>query len=206
VRETLPSLLNQSLVHQPSFSSLTHIFHLWKLFDPFGTYNFPSFLFKLLSTIIIFLLFQVAMTTPPFNLQDLISGTEALNCDDPSTLETLPLATPLLALHRLIGKLLSSKPPSAYWLRETLVNSWKFAHPFEITDLLENKYHIIVSHQAHVDKIMELGPWNIKGSLLVLTPWTPDLTFEEVELFTCAFWVQIHGLPLQNMTARMLQV
>lgn len=36
---------------------------------------------------------------------------------------------------------------------------------------------------------MELGPWNFKGSLLVLTPWTLDLTVEEVELFTCAFWV-----------------
>jgi hypothetical protein len=86
------------------------------------------------------------MTTPPINLQDLISGTEALNCDDQSTPQTLLLATPILALHRLIGKLLSSKPPSAYWLRETLVNSWKFAHPFEITDLPENKYLITVSH------------------------------------------------------------
>jgi hypothetical protein len=49
---------------------------------------------------------------------------------------------------------------------------------------------------------MDLGPWNIKGSLLVLKPWTPEVTFDEVELSTCPFWVQVHGLPLQNMTAR----
>jgi hypothetical protein len=140
------------------------------------------------------------MTSAPFNLQDLISRTEALNCDGPSTLETLPLAaTPHQALHCIIGKLLSPKPPSAYWLRETL--AWKFSYPFKIDDLSENKYLITVSQQSHVDKIMDLGPWNIKGSLLVLTPLTHDLTFEEVELFTCAFWVQIHGMPLQNMTA-----
>jgi hypothetical protein len=107
-----------------------------------------------------------------------------------------------VAFHRLIGKLLSSKPLSANWLLTTLVNPWKFAHPFEITDLPENKFLITVSHQAHVDKIMELGPWNIKGSLLILTPWTSNFTFEEVELYECAFWVQIHGLPLYNMTAR----
>jgi hypothetical protein len=49
---------------------------------------------------------------------------------------------------------------------------------------------------------MELGPWNIKGSLLVLKPWTPELTFDEVIPIHCPFWVQAHGLPLQNMTAR----
>jgi hypothetical protein len=142
------------------------------------------------------------MDLSPFNLQALIACTEALSCDDPTTLESLPLVNRHQALHRLIGKVLSSKSPSAYWLRESLVHSWKFAHSFEIDDLPDNKYLITVSQPTHVKKIMELGPWNYKGSLIVLTPWSPHLTFEEVELYICAFWVQIHGLPLQNMTAR----
>jgi hypothetical protein len=142
------------------------------------------------------------MDLSSFNLQALIVGTEALNCEDPTTLESLPLVSPHQALHRLIGTVLSSKPPSAYWLRESLVHSWKFALPFEIDDLPDNKYLITVSQPSHVHKIMELGPWNYKGSLIVLTPWSHHLTFDEVELHTCAFWVQIHGLPLQNMTAR----
>jgi hypothetical protein len=90
------------------------------------------------------------------NLQALIDETEALNCEDPSTLETFPLTAPQPELYRIV---------------------------------------------AHVDKIMELGNWNIKGSLLVLKPWTPDLTFDEVIPILCPFWIQAHGLPLQNMTA-----
>jgi hypothetical protein len=136
------------------------------------------------------------------NLQALIDETDALNCDDPSTLETIPLTAPPLDLYRIVGKLLSSRPPSTYWLSVSLSNSWTFAHPFEIADLPESKYLIRVSSKAHVDKIMELGPWNIKGSLLVLKPWTPELTFDEVIPIHCPFWVQAHSLPLQNMTAR----
>jgi len=46
---------------------------------------------------------------------------------------------------------------------------------------------------------MDNGPYNIKGSLLVVKPWPPKLAFEEVDLSSCAFCVQVHGLPLQNI-------
>jgi hypothetical protein len=45
-----------------------------------------------------------------------------------------------------------------------------------------------------------MGPWNIKGALLVVKPWPPKLSIEEVNFSTCVFWVQVHGLPLQNLT------
>jgi hypothetical protein len=55
---------------------------------------------------------------------------------------------------------------------------------------------------SHVIKILSQGPWNIRGSLLILKLWPPNLSFDEVKLITCQFWVQIHGPPLQNMTTR----
>jgi hypothetical protein len=48
---------------------------------------------------------------------------------------------------------------------------------------------------------MDNGPYNIKGALLVVKPWPSELAFEEVDLSSCAFWVQVHGLPLENMLA-----
>jgi hypothetical protein len=98
------------------------------------------------------------MAAPPEHLQALIDEIDTLNCDDPSTLETIPLAAPHHKLFRIVGKLLSSQSPSAYWLRESLSHSWTFPHPFEIADLPDSKYLIQVSTQAHVDKIMELSP------------------------------------------------
>jgi hypothetical protein len=87
----------------------------------------------------------------------------------------------------MVDKRSSSRPPSAYWLRESLLHSWTFALPFEIADLPNSKYMFKVSQQAHVNKIMGLGPWNIKGSLLVLKPWTSELTFDEVIPKNCPF-------------------
>jgi hypothetical protein len=34
-----------------------------------------------------------------------------------------------------------------------------------------------------------------------LKPWSPDLALDEVNLNLCSFWVQVHGLPGQNMAA-----
>jgi hypothetical protein len=90
------------------------------------------------------------------NLQALIDETDALNCDDPSTLETTPLAAPQPALYRIVGKLLSSRPPSAYWLSVSLSNSWTFAHPFEIDDHPESKYP-----SGSLPKLMLIKLWNL---------------------------------------------
>jgi hypothetical protein len=54
------------------------------------------------------------MSTPSLNIQASIAGTAALNCDDLSTLETVPLNYPKQDSFCLIGRLLSPKPPSAY--------------------------------------------------------------------------------------------
>jgi hypothetical protein len=58
-----------------------------------------------------------------------------------------------------------------------------------------------VFDESFVTKIMENGPWNIKGALLVVKRWPQELTYEEFDLTSCAFLVQVHGLPLRNMTA-----
>lgn len=77
-----------------------------------------------------------------------------------------------------------------------------FAAPLAVDTLAPNKFLLGVSHQGHIDRILHQGPWNIRGSLLLLQLWTPDLAIEEIELILCPFWVQVHGLPRQNMTIR----
>lgn len=71
--------------------------------------------------------------------------------------------------------------------------------PFEVDVLPDNRLLFTVSKAVHVTKIMNLCPWSIKGSLLVLKPWLPQLTIDEVDLSCCDFWVQIHGLHHQYM-------
>jgi hypothetical protein len=75
------------------------------------------------------------MDVVQLNIQALIAKTEALNRDDPSPLETIPIKHPQQEFFGLIGKLLSVKPPNSHWVRETLLTAWKFASPFEVEAL-----------------------------------------------------------------------
>ncbi len=74
-------------------------------------------------------------------------------------------------LFRLLSNFSSPNPPSVYWVRDILNYSWKFALPFEI-DILPGYRLLFTVHDAsHVTKVMDNGPWNVKGALLVLKPW-----------------------------------
>jgi hypothetical protein len=64
-----------------------------------------------------------------------------------------------------------------------------------------HKYLFGISNQEHVQTILDQGPWNVRGSLILLKPWSPDLALDEVNLNLCSFWVQVHGLPCPNMAA-----
>jgi hypothetical protein len=82
-----------------------------------------------------------------------------------------------------------------------MATAWNFAAPLSVEVLAPNKFLFTVPLQSHVDRIMQQGPWNIRGSLLLLQPWTADLALDEINLHMCVFWVQVHGLPSQNMTS-----
>jgi hypothetical protein len=135
------------------------------------------------------------------NLQALIKEIAALNCQDPCPLESVPIALPHSDAFRLLGCIISPHPPSVFTIREILLHAWKFASPFSIDLLPGDRLLFSVSSLILVDKILDNGLWNIKGVLLVVKPWPPELSIEEVTLSTCVFWVQVHGLPLQNLTA-----
>jgi hypothetical protein len=86
-------------------------------------------------------------------------------------------------------------------VRDTLQHAWKFALPLLFADVRHHKYLFGISRQEQVQTILDQGPWNVRGSLLLLKPWSPDLALDEVNLNLCSFWVQVHGLPCQNMAA-----
>lgn len=48
--------------------------------------------------------------------------------------------------------------------------------------------------------MLNQAPWNIKGHLLFLKPWSLGATLHEISLNHAAFNVQIHGLPLDHIT------
>lgn len=140
------------------------------------------------------------MYNSQFDLQALIEETEALGWDSPEQLDVVDEAPPNQENFALIGKLLTLKPLHTQLVLATLASAWNFAFPLTVETLAPNKFLFAVPLQSHVDRILQQGPWNIRGSLLFLQPCSPDLALEEFDLHLCPFWIQVHGLPMQNMT------
>jgi hypothetical protein len=105
-------------------------------------------------------------------------------------------------LRSIVRSLKFWKKPPHPQIRHTLAVSWSFAVPFAIETLAQNKFLLGVSDPTHVDTILRQGPWNIRGSLLQLKLWSPELAIAEIELTHSPFWVQIHGLPCPNMALK----
>jgi hypothetical protein len=102
---------------------------------------------------------------------------------------------------RLLGHLISPNPPLVFTVLDFLLHAWKFANPFMVDLFPGDRLLFTITFGDLVGKILDNGSWNVKGALMVVKPWPPELTIDEVELSICAFWVQVHGLPLQNLTA-----
>ena len=49
------------------------------------------------------------------------------------------------------------------------------------------------------DRILKAGPWFVKGCLVVLKEWSPELGFHEIDFSTFLIWVQVHNLPRDQM-------
>jgi hypothetical protein len=50
-----------------------------------------------------------------------------------------------------------------------------------------------------LSRVLDQSPWNIKGAPLFLKLWNNDATYEDIDFSTGAFWIQVHGLPLDHM-------
>jgi hypothetical protein len=57
------------------------------------------------------------------------------------------------------------------------------------------------SKQEKVSRILN-NVWNVNGYLLSIKVWSPSATLGDLSLSTVPFWIQIHRLPLKNLTIK----
>jgi hypothetical protein len=136
------------------------------------------------------------------DIDSLIAQTAALKWEDPfSQLETLPLKQVTFELLPLVGKIISQKTQINQTMNTALAKAWFFANPFSFAVLGPNLFLFKFSDQDHISRILK-NVWNVNGFLLALQEWSPSATIKDLPLFEVPFWIQIHGLPLQNMTIK----
>ncbi|KAL0345887.1 UNVERIFIED_CONTAM: hypothetical protein Sradi_4420000 [Sesamum radiatum] len=57
------------------------------------------------------------------------------------------------------------------------------------------------NHPIDQIRTMERSSWNFNKNILILNEVEPDDNRHDIDLNWCAFFVQVHGLPLRQMTA-----
>ena len=63
-------------------------------------------------------------------------------------------------------------------------------------NLLQFKF----SSRCQLEWVEKSGPWNFDNNLLLLCRWKKGLTSKNISFSSSPFWVQIWGLPFENMT------
>jgi hypothetical protein len=83
-----------------------------------------------------------------------------------------------------------------------LSKAWEFVVPFSFAVLGPNKYLFKLTKPEHLARIQKQVTWNVNGFLIILHKWLPHATLTELHLKSAPFWIQVHGLPLINMTTK----
>lgn len=97
----------------------------------------------------------------------------------------------------LVGKLFSRKIYPFRIIQPIIKSRWRFLPDLRIEDVGPNRFIFTFTSVEEKDCIVLQGPWNFKGSYMILKDWDPTQTPDEVDLAAVVFWVQIHGLPLE---------
>jgi hypothetical protein len=145
------------------------------------------------------------METPNHELEDLINHTNALKCSDPSSsFPPLLLPPPSVSVSppslTLAGKIMSLKSVSSSSIKTNLLQAWHFLKSLTSEYKENNLVVFTFEDDADLSRVLDNSPWNIKGSPLFLQRWENDDTFEDLDFSKGAFWIQVHGLPLEWMT------
>ncbi|KAK8705890.1 hypothetical protein V6N13_049476 [Hibiscus sabdariffa] len=102
----------------------------------------------------------------------------------------------------LVGKIIADKPLSKGGVQGVFRRVWGEWRDFTITELSENTYLFTFKEARAAEQILEEGPWSVMGYCICLHRWQPGLTLEELDFSQVPYWVQVHGLSLDQMSPK----
>jgi hypothetical protein len=141
------------------------------------------------------------MDAAAIELESLIAHTAAISWDPSSQLETIPLEEVNSELIPLVGYIISQRTQNNQAVNAALIKAWFFANPFSFVVLGPNMFLFKFTDKEHISKILGQVR-NVNGYLLALQPWSPNATLGDLTLKPVPFWIQVHGLPLSNMSLK----
>ena len=99
----------------------------------------------------------------------------------------------------LFGRLLSDRHQNIRALKTTLKAAWKMGSDLRIVEVGNNLLQFKFSSRYQLKWVEKSEPWNFDNNLLLLCRWKKGLTSNNISFSNSPFWVQIWGLPFENM-------
>ena len=102
----------------------------------------------------------------------------------------------------LVGHIISHKTYNNQSVYAAFSKAGEFAVSFSFAVLGPNKFLFKLSKLDHLARIQKQVTWNVNGFLIILKSSHPYASLHELSLNTTPFWIQVHGLPLINMSTK----
>lgn len=100
----------------------------------------------------------------------------------------------------LFGRLLADRNQNLRALKSTLRSAWKLGSDLRIIDVGSNIFQFKFCSKYQMEWVEKNGPWNFDNNLLLLCRWRKGLSISNLTFTHSPFWIQIWGLPFENMT------
>ncbi|XP_030936050.1 uncharacterized protein LOC115961157 [Quercus lobata] len=100
----------------------------------------------------------------------------------------------------LFGKLLTDRQHNQRALKNTLRAAWKMGSDLRIVDVGKNLFQFKFNSGFQLEWVERNGPWNFENNLLLLCRWKKGLSATNITFTHAPFWVQIWGLPFENLS------
>lgn len=100
----------------------------------------------------------------------------------------------------LLGYLIADIEPGVGGVKATLLAIWRNLGQIRIIRAKKNVYTIRVGSEKLASRLIEGGPWNVKGFCFSILHWPLYHSVDDIEPNRATFWIQAHGIPREMLT------
>lgn len=100
----------------------------------------------------------------------------------------------------LVGRFLTQKSLRVHMMKERMATIWEPVLGVAIKESKKGVFLFQFFHKIDMQKVINGGPWNFDGHLLILSRLGARDIPAQVPLFHVFFWIQVHDLPFGFMS------
>lgn len=117
-------------------------------------------------------------------------------------LEDVEEAQGIIAENSLAVKILSDKSFNRGATKNILCKAWGDPEGLKISDFGVNMFLFTFQSVEEANEVIKKGPWYVMGKLVSVQNWSSQTTMKDIDFSKVQCWVQLHGLPNENLNVR----